>query len=355
MRDERELGRVIARGVRTVDPPADLLGGVARRRRRRARRQMAFTALAVVMVVAGSSLVFWRGARQVAVQPVPSVERQWPEAVVRLPVRSADGKKYRPVAALGATRILVAVESGVERIERLETFDTVTRSFRVLGVTPQARAARFEVGASAIAWSGRGGELWVMPLSGGTARRVGTARGEVGALSVTPSHLVWSVGRAGVYRVPLDGGRTEVVSDSLRLQTWPWAASYVDGNPSTLHDLESGRRIKIDTASSSHVRCAPRWCVGLRSGALAVWRPDGSGLRFLAGSTNIGDILHDRFALSHSPGESTVLDLESGRTGAIRVSSDFGPGWSYSPPTVVYWDRETGGEEFGLLNVLAIR
>ncbi|GAA4054707.1 hypothetical protein [Nonomuraea soli] len=355
MRDERELGRVIGRGVQTVAPPSDLLAGVTRRRRRRARRQMVFTAAAVVMVVAGSSLAFWREAPRVGVQPVPSVDQQWPEAVVKLPVSSADGKKYRPVAALGATRILVAVESGVRRIERLEIFDTVTRSFRVLGTTPQATTARFEVGASSVAWSGPGGELWVMPLSGGTARRVGTARGEVGALSVTPTHLVWSHALTGVYRVPLDGGKTEEISDSLRLQAWPWAVSFVDGNPAMLHDLESGRRIKIDTASSSHVRCVPRWCIGLRSGALAVWRPDGSGLRFLAGSNKIGDILDGRFAISHPPRESVVLDLESGRTGVIRASSDFGLGWSYSTPTVVYWGREAGDQEFSLLNLLAVR
>ncbi|MEU8251975.1 hypothetical protein [Nonomuraea sp. NPDC048916] len=400
MRSEENLIRTLRTAAdQAGQPVAGLAGAVASRRRTRRVRQrteMALAAAAVVIVAGGTTAVLTGtgGRADPAVivttgpprdeRPQVQVKRAaevWPDAVFKMPAKSADGWKYRPVTGLSPTEVLLTAESSFEKAGRLEVFDASTGKARVVGDMPAPEGVKgyfaqaVDVGEKYFAWYGetpnnadKWADFWIMPREGGTARRVGEVTGEpsrVEKVGVTDDSLVWSVQKGGVYRMPLTGGAPERIdgTDGLHLVSWPLAVEYAPGergqkNQSRVVDLETGKSANVlAETGTTNLTCSAEWCFGVRGDRTIMQRLDGSdskilpeGMRLLGG----GRILGDRFALLDVPNggdpvkqyiaPAVVYDPVTGLAGGIsRVQPDgrasTGTGTSSSPTTIVYWDE----------------
>ncbi|MBG0814185.1 hypothetical protein [Planomonospora sp. ID82291] len=416
-RSEAELVRVLAGVAEAAPVPGpDLLEAVRRRRERRRHRRVrsALAVAGVVAVVGGGTAaaqVFSHrggegpvlgdvtvtaspeGTEDPAREPEPSpaaprpeirpAAEVWPAAVSKIPAKAADGWKYRPVAALSATELLLSAESSFEKAGRLEVYDTAAGRSTVLTEMPGPAGVKgyyaqtVEPGAEYVVWWGetpndrdRWADFWVAPRSGGPARRVGEVTGdlaEVERIGVTADAVVWSVRSGGVHRLPLAGGAPERVAgtDGLHLLSWPWAVDLAtgaeagggDGNQTRTVNLETGEVIEIPLPEGARgVRCGPVWCFGRMEEGSFVQRTDGSGHEVLRGDVDNGGwpLLGDRFGRLQAPvrpGEAeyvpvaAVHDPVSGAFAGISAMSEdgaggFGTGTSSSPPSIVYWDED---------------
>ncbi|GAA3158577.1 hypothetical protein GCM10010466_56690 [Planomonospora alba] len=418
-RNEADLVRVLARAAETApEPAADLLETVRRRRARRVRRSVrsALAVAAVIAVTAGGAAVM-RGALsggggegpvlgdapvtavperterssrapepvRVGIRPAAEV---WPQAVSTIPAKAPDGWSYRPVTALSATELLLTALPSFEKAGRLEVYDTASGSRTVLTDMPGPPGVKgyfpqsVEVGAENIVWYGMSpndgagwADFWVVPRSGGTARRIGEVTGapaEVDAIGVTADSVVWSVRAGGVYRMPLGGGTPERIegTDGLHLLSWPWAADVGERD----FQKTQGRLVNLETGQVTEVRapegattfrCGPQWCFGggdSEADRAVVERVDGSRRGVLPGlHARGGHLLLARdvglFAVSGVVGRdergeevedpaAPVAALYDPATGALagignrdgRGNGGYGLGVSSSPSAVVYWD-----------------
>ncbi|MER5644717.1 hypothetical protein [Streptosporangium sp. NPDC002524] len=412
-RDEEALVRTLTGAARSAPEPVEDLVvtiGRRRRRRRRVRAQSVLAVAGMVAVVGGMAVVRDtlpnRGGEGVSMtQAAPSgdaaeetgqpfqngpggvggtekparidvrpAEEVWPAAVSTIPVRAADGYRYRPVTGLSATKLLLSAESSFEKAGRLEVYDTADRSSTVLTTMPDTGvkgyfAGRFEVGSDYVAWWGgtpndpdEWADFWVVPRSGGVARRVGEVTGDlskVTRLAVTSDFLLWSVSGGGVYRMPLGGGTPERLggTDGLHLLSWPLAVDVGDGegdggrrNQTRMVDLETGRTTEVSVPEGGDgFRCGPVWCFGQRGDAMVVQRPDGSDRRLLPGF-GAGRGVVDRFGVMRAPFSEepdayvpllTVYDAATGLAAGIsrsRGGGSYGMGISSSPSSIIYWD-----------------
>ncbi|GAA2208695.1 hypothetical protein GCM10009850_041530 [Nonomuraea monospora] len=341
MKSEEEL----ARALRTIGERAevlDLLPRVAeRRRRRRARRARAALA-AVCAVVLGWSVVALWPARQAPVigtpEPVTAVERMWPRAVFTMPGR------YRPLAAIDATRVLVTAEPGT-----IEVYDSATGRSRTVVTLPDLRH-RVAASGAWVVWMDDE-EVGFAPTDGtGEAGRQRLPDGDdVDRMEIAGDEVVWSAPLDGVWRMSLPGGTIERVpgSDGLQLAAWPWATDEpldIRTNPTRLVNLETGETVRIRPARGVEgLRCGPTWCLGVRDGDAVVQRIDGSQARVqpeLGGQ--VGSYPYaDRFFDG-----SAVYDAAAGVL--VPIESDE---WS-SGPGVVAWEARGGGVR--VLNLAAI-
>ncbi|MDP9864311.1 MULTISPECIES: hypothetical protein [Streptosporangium] len=439
-RSEAELARTLAGAADAAPPPVDdLLAAVHRRRGRRTRRrvQSALAVAGVIAVIGGGTAVargsFSSGGGEgnalTKVTAAPSSEDRagedgaeeagrldvrpaaevWPSAVSTIPAAAPDGWRYRPVTGLSATELLLTAESSFEKAGRLEVYDTATRERRILTEMTEPPGVKgyfvqdVEVGPEHIAWYGtrpnsgeKWADFWVVPRSGGTAKRIAEVSGgvDVERIAVTRDHVLWSDRSGGVSRVPITGGTPEKVpgGEGLHLLSWPWAADYVRSsgmwkNQSALVNLETGERQEIQVPDGvSGLRCSETWCAGQRKGGgLLVQRPDGSDSRDVADLSYGGDLdialgRHLTVSLSGPSRKffSASYDLATGAAGGIGwVSEDgtsggMGTGISSSPSSIHYWRAGTvktekvchkgacGTEEVGkateytVLNLLAV-
>jgi len=407
MRSEEDLIRTLRTASGHAEQPPGALAGTlagavaARRRTRRLRQraQVALAAAAVVLVAGGTATVLAdRGGPAepaISVTTGPPANRApkpqlkpaaevWPQAVQKMPAKSADGWKYRLVTSLSPTEVLTTAESSFEKAGRLEVYDTATGATRVVGdmTAPEGVRGYFaqavDVGEKYFVWWGstpnnsdKWADFWIIPREGGKARRVGEVTGElsrVETVGVTDDSLVWSVRAGGVYRMPLTGGAPERIegSDGLHLTTWPLAVGYAaEGergakNQNRLVNLETGVSATIPAPpGATHLACTAEWCFGNQQDRAFRQRLDGSDHEPLPEGLLIspgGDILGDRFVrleltlggdpTAHYIPAYAVYDPETGRIGGVHRQRSGGgastsTGTSTSPTAVVYWDEDT--------------
>jgi hypothetical protein len=439
MRSEEDLIRTLRTAAdQAAQPPVapgSLAHAVAARRRARRfrqRAQVALAAAAVVIVAGGTAAVLSGGGGQV--RPAVTVDEPtvkevfpqvkpagevWPGAVVKMPTKATDGWKYRPVTGISPTEVLVTAESSFEKAGRLEVYDTSTGTARVVGEMPAPEGVKgyfsqaVEAGEKYYAWYGTTpnnsdawADFWILPREGGTARQIGEVAGDlshVERIGVTDDHLVWSVRKGGVYRIPLTGGTPEKIdgTDGLHLTSWPLAAGYAPGergakNQNRVVNLETGQSTAIEAApGTTRLTCATDWCFGAQRDRTVVQRIDGSDQKQLPEGMEFfgGELLGERFALVSPPAVGDpaegyipvkmVYDPVTGQIGGVHRSfpeggTSYGFGTSSSPTTIMYWDEDKapyrecrttsptgnvsceskekgGGKEFTVLNTLAIR
>ncbi|MFI6505047.1 hypothetical protein [Nonomuraea typhae] len=420
MRDEQDLLRTLhsaADQARSV--PGGLTEAVAaRRRRRRARHraQVTLAAAAVVLVAGGTAFALSRGGGQPADpatqaiatataipssdDPAPTsappehITNLNPKAVTKIPIKAVNGGKYRVAAALSPTEILLTAEKSFEKAGQVLIYDTPAKSARLLGDVPSPRegyfAQDFVADDRSVAWWGETpnnddvwADLWVIPRTGGEARQLKELTGdaaEIENLNVTADHVVWSVRKGGVYRIPLAGGEPEKIqnSDDLHLDRWPWAYALGPGkmserSHSRLVNLETGQTIDVKVSEGDRgVYCTSELCIGSNGGTSFTQRPDGSGRRKLPAEVSMagpeerleGDLLP---AVGTHETAPLVYDLKRDR---VFMFGKSGVGFGRLPG-VLWWDDDArmvetcddvctaaekgGGKEYTVVNLLALR
>ncbi|GIH93897.1 hypothetical protein Psi01_45270 [Planobispora siamensis] len=429
-RSEADLVRTLAKAADSApEPVRDLLGAIERRRVRRTRRRaQSILAVAAVIAVIGGGTAVARGvfphrggegpiladATATAAaetptssgpKPTPKPSRSgtrapgaairpaaevWPAAVSKIPAKSADGWKYRPITALSATELLLAAESSFEKAGRLEVYDTASRSRTVLAETPGPEGVKgyfmqsADVGAEHVVWYGttpnngdKWADFWVVPRSGGTARQIGEVTGEqaeVQAVGVSADSVVWSVDKGGIYRMPLSGGAPERIggTDGLHLLSWPWATDVGERDfqksQTELVNLETMQTFEVRASDGmTAFRCGLEWCFGSgdsEDNRVVAERMDGSQRRTLPGLYAMGgrDLLARDFGLFHVSGVvgrdergeeiedhsvpvAALYDPATGKLAGIGKSDGkggggYGHGTSSSPTSIIYWDEE---------------
>ncbi|MEV0417974.1 hypothetical protein [Streptosporangium canum] len=420
-RSEAELARTLTGAADAAPPPVgDLLAAVHRRRGRRTRRrvQSALAVAGVIAVIGGGTAVargfFSSGGgegqtlsaatatasagptdaaepRRVAIRPAAEV---WPAAVTKIPVKAADGRRYRPVTGLSATELLLVAESSFEKAGRLEVYDTAAGTSTVLADMPAPEGVKgyyaqdVEAGSEYIAWWGetpnnsdKWADFWVVPRAGGAAKQVGQVTGdlsEVERIGVTADSVVWSAAGGGIHRMPLAGGSPEKIAgtDGLHLMSWPWAADVAQGregegeqkNQTKVVNLETGQTTEVNVPDGVQgLRCGPVWCFGKEkdqeNNASVVQRVDGSdrksppdlstwgGQHSLARGFGLfqvsGVVGRDARGEEVEDGQAplaAVYDSVTGTTAGIGKrdpsgGGGYGTGTSSSPTSVLYWDE----------------
>ncbi|MFI6297643.1 hypothetical protein ACIBEJ_39035 [Nonomuraea sp. NPDC050790] len=335
MRSEEDLVRTLRTAAGQAPPmPGGLAEAVAARRRGRRNGQwarMALAAAAVVVLVGGTAFALSSGGVQVepavgisepAEEPRQweHVTAAWPEAIAKVPIMAPNGWKYRPVATISPTEILLAADKSFEKAGRVAIYDMTTKSTRELGAVPEPRSGYFvqewDANDQHIVWYGKTpnnkdlwADIWVMPKTGGEAQRLAQLTGDqarIEVMNVTPDHVVWSVRAGGVYRLPLTGGEPEKIqgTDDLHLNAWPWAFAYGPGeqgvrNQTRVVNLETGTKLDVGLLPGDEgVSCTNEKCVGMMKAG-----PFSQGL--------LGDsrkILPDQVTL-HSPEERLQDDV----------------------------------------------
>lgn len=379
---EEELAHTLTGAAdRAPEPDEGFVDGVYRRRRaRRRRRFAAVAACATVLAVAtGLGAVRLTSSEEV---PLPaatwsgtvpdfgaagSPDKVWPEAVHRLPHRLPNGSEYQVHAVLGNDRYLVSLVSwGVPEVEERWApwvYDAKSGALTFLG--QKEKPGTYSVGSDdwataigdyAIWFSGGASSddnegIWVARLDGeGDPRKLGELPLRVYGLptyGLTKDAVYWHVAGSGVYRVPLSGGKPELIPESkgyaaTGMSPWVDTKERVPTGPGSgpevlsgeLWDLETGERRPWRTTvpGASDVTCGPLQCTGLSgNGRHFVHRLDGSGVQALPYGR---DDFHPFYSVEGRFGLGTVRtshgevwyvwDLVTGRAGT--VSADSPPG-----------------------------
>ncbi|MBB5075802.1 hypothetical protein [Nonomuraea endophytica] len=317
MRSEEDLVRTLRAAADQAKPlPGGLTEAVAARRRGHKKGQwarMALAAAAVVVLVGGTAFALSSGGGQAGpatqitttstTSPIEHVTVVWPEAIAKVPRVASNGWKYRPVATISPTEILLAADKSFEKAGRVVVYDMTTKTTRELGEVPEPRRGYFvqEWGSNdqQIVWYGETpnnkdvwADIWVMPRAGGEPRRLTELTGDqarIEVLSVTADHVVWSVRAGGVYRIPLTGGEPEKIqgTDDLHLNAWPWAYAFGPGpqgkrNQTRLVNLETGNSIDISVDKGDEgVLCNEHKCIGTRDDRMFSQGPQGDSRKLL--------------------------------------------------------------------------
>lgn len=234
----------------------------------------------------------------------------WPDALVTLPLRLPDGRRYFVEAALGGDAYLV-----VPRDDRRNFLPVVlnarTGAARELGTVPTSGYTAYDqVGTYltehyivwVVAAQEKGGakyhEVWSAPRDGGAAVRrarfglddMTVSVAEVGGVFYASTEP--SAGVGAVYRIP-DGGEPQQVagSDGYVLRDGPWAvrspvrSTEVKPSDSAAAPVEAPRFWNVATGERRTPRtlngvtmidCNPRVCVGRAAGSLVSYGIDGS-------------------------------------------------------------------------------
>ncbi|MEU4231832.1 hypothetical protein AB0F17_46695 [Nonomuraea sp. NPDC026600] len=291
----RTLGHAAERAPRLAAPAAERLETGYRRRR---QRSQALLAAASVVVLAGGVVVGLQavgdGKALPAADPseVPSamisaattaepIEKLWPQAVWKMPVKDSQGRELRPVALTDDGTLLVKAWHKVEEPEALYLYDLAGGDLRKIADIPASKktgiAANFSMGEGVVAWwtsTKTSVRLWAAPLTGGEARQVAehkTRDDMIDSLAVAKGAIVFSVMKGGVFSVPVEGGQVTPIDrgTSLHLLSWPWAGSPgtwspKDGAPFThLVNLETGQTSDAAPARQGEklLACGVRSCL----------------------------------------------------------------------------------------------
>ncbi|WP_433362792.1 hypothetical protein [Streptosporangium sp. CA-115845] len=295
----RTLGHMAERAPRLAASAAERLETGYRRRR---NRSQALLAAAAVMVVAGGVAVGLQGGGDGRVLPaagpseVPSamisataepIEKMWPQAVWKMPVKDSQGRELRPVALIDDGTLLVKAWRKVEQPEVLYLYNLAGGDLRKITDVRQSKkaeggAANFGMGEGVVAWwtsTKTSVHLWAVPLTGGEARQVAehkTGGDMIDSLTVAKGAIVFSVLKGGVFSVPVNGGQVTPVDrgTGLHLLSWPWAGSPgtwspEDGAPFThLVNLETGQTSDATPARRGEqlLACGVQSCIATTSG-----------------------------------------------------------------------------------------
>ncbi|MEV4111430.1 hypothetical protein [Nonomuraea sp. NPDC049695] len=401
MRGEQDLIRTLRTAADRVER-LDLVAGVAARRRVRRTRQRVrvLLAAAAVVAVAGGTTAALSGEDQRAQPAVtPSAPRYkpaaelWPNAIAKVPARTAEGATIQPVTALSATEVLLFTNApDLGQPSRLEVYDMMRKTTRVLGQVPGIKKmtgpAGLAVGSRYFAWYGpaygKPTHFWIMPRAGGTAVHVAQTTANVDSVGLTDDSLVWSLkDGGGVYRAPLTGGAPSRLtgSDGLHLIAWPWAAGY-DGkalisNQNRVVNLETRQSFDVRLPEKGRVvRCSSRWCAGDLKGRMFVQRVDGTGRKILPAELKPYSprlLVGDRYALALAGAGKdqrgaplgVLYDLSTGETAGLgeRIPGTQGLTvmdglLSSAPSTTLFWPSDAqhreNAKEWTVLNLLAV-
>jgi hypothetical protein len=326
---EDDLARTFrAAGVAAPDSGSGFSAALAARRRRRARTRMAGMAgavAAVVAVAAGVAVFSPLVTRQpdlaqpfdpaplptgslptVGLSAAKPYRDLWPDALVELPLRLPDGRRYSVEAALGGEAYLV-----VPRDDRRSFLPVVlnarTGAARELGTVPTSGYAAYDqVGTYltehyivwVVAAQEEGGaryhEVWSAPRDGGAAVRrarfgpddMTVSVAEVGGVFYASTEP--SAGVGAVYRIP-DGGEPQQVAGSagyvLRYGSWAVRSRVRSTEVKPSAPVEVPRFWNVATGERRTPRtldgvtlidCNPRVCVGRAAGSLVSFGIDGS-------------------------------------------------------------------------------
>ncbi|MGW2160901.1 TolB family protein [Nonomuraea sp. NPDC001699] len=332
---EDKLNRVLSGAAqRAPQAPAGLLATVKTRHRRRRARSAAMHAAAAVVLVAGgvgvavsamgasaepAPAVGAVGATGTASRPAdripPPVEKVWPQAVHKIPVRLPDGRAYYPQLLLDDRTLLVMTGVSDGRRQFLWAFDLGTgRARRIAEIPPTKGSAIFADGVAAgggdIVWwasykeagGPRVARIWTVPATGGRPRPVTDVplgdvmkQGHINGLAVTGSDVVFAYEKGGVYRVPLSGGSPQRVegTEGYHVLRWPWVGRH--RGKAVFRDLlnvETGERRDAVVKADEEVRCGVERCAGVavRYETVKVERPrDRSGKEIRCGARRCPD------------------------------------------------------------------
>nr|WP_296064893.1 hypothetical protein [uncultured Actinoplanes sp.] len=339
---EDDLTRTFrAAGLAAPDARPGFSAALASRRRRRARVRTAGVAgaFAAVLAVAAGVAVF---GPPVTRQPdlaqplhpaprptgsLPTVDVSvakpyrdlWPDALVELPLRLPDGRRYSVEAALGGDAYLVEPWDNRKRFLPV-VLDARTGAPRELGTVPAGYTAYDVAGTYLtehhIVWvvaarekgGARYSEVWSAPRDGGGAvRRARFGPGDMTVSVAEASGILYastepSAGLGAVYRVP-DGGEPQKVagSEGYALRYGPWAvrrsvrttelkpgggpAAPVDA-PEFWNVATGERRVPRQLDGVTLIDCDPRVCVGRAAGSLVSYGIDGSRPLRLTGAVD---------------------------------------------------------------------
>ena len=337
----RNLAEDLARTFRAAalaapDAEPSFPAALAARRRRRARARTAsaaaaFAAVAAVLagaVAYGLPAVQQRElARPIDAPPPGSAvvdastarpyREVWPEALVELPLRLPDGRRYSVKAALdGDTYLVVPLDDRGPYLPLL--LDGRTGAATELAMPTSGFVEYRQTGLYlterhiALVLAGREAdgatyhEVWSVPRDGGAAVRRArfgpeekllVAVAEVGGVLYASTEPPSGVG--AVYRLA-DGGAPRKVagSDGYTLRYGPWAArrsglertvqplsrAPVPSDPPQFWNVATGERLTPRTPDGVAVmRCNPRVCVGVAGGSLVSYGVDGGDPLWLTG------------------------------------------------------------------------
>lgn len=290
----RTLGSAAEHAPKLAAPAAERLEAGYRRRR---HRSQALLAAAAVVVIAGGVAVGLRTG-EASVQPAvapsaaPSamidattaepVEKLWPQAVWKVPVKDSSGRELHPIALTGDETLLVSATGENGRPEALHLYDLAGRNLRKIAdlrapKKGEGPALGYSVGEGMVAWwtpAKTSVRLWSVPLTGGEPTLVAEHRAGgamLGNLSVAKGAIVFSLTKGGVFSVPVSGGRVTPIDrgTGLHLLSWPWAGSPgtwspQDGAPFTrLVNLETGQASDAAPARQGErlLACGVRSCI----------------------------------------------------------------------------------------------
>lgn len=329
---------------------------VTRSRRRRARGRGLLAAAAVVLVVGGIGVTVRDGAgpdtaRHPAPSPVPTttasarpalVERVWPEAVWKIPVKLPGGRKGRPQIFLDDRTLLLETWESHEKADALYAYDLETGEARRITAirTPKGVfASGYAVGAGRIVWQtieGGRTRFWSAPVEGGDPVAVATdreVRGRGDELTVVGDRIAFSLLEGGVFTLPLGGGSVEAVpgADRHHILRWPWVGTpgeYTPDGETSFEELlnaETGETSRaVVRPGERDVRCGVTTCTGTSPEGRPFSRlRDGSGERDLPDSTY--GLAADRFMTVRLPppsGGQVLLDLATGRAADLGFRTD---------------------------------
>ncbi|MEU0567672.1 hypothetical protein ABZ297_20110 [Nonomuraea sp. NPDC005983] len=377
----RTLGHAAERAPRLAAPAAERLETGYRRRR---HRSQALLAAAAVVVVAGGVVVGLRAGGDGTALPAdgpsgaPSavisagtaqpVEKVWPQAVWKMPVKDSEGRELRPVALTDDGKLLVQAWRKSLRPEVLYLYDPAGGDLRKIADVPASKkggagASNISMGEGVVAWwtwTKTSVHLWAVPLTGGEARQVAehkTRDDFVGGLAVANGAIVFSMQKGGVFSVPVNGGQVTPVDRGagLHLLSWPWAGSPgtwspKDGAPFThLVNLETGQTSDAAPARQGEqlLACGVQSCLATTSGGARAFtrQRDGSEQQEVPTGFQIPEPpsqsrFYVRTLRSDSPGlglydlkTGTLADLGIGdmaaRTGEVPVADRAGRMMTY--------------------------
>ncbi|MFI6534776.1 hypothetical protein ACIBHY_20140 [Nonomuraea sp. NPDC050547] len=408
MRSEEDLVRTLRAAADQAKPlPGGLTEAVVARRRGHKKAQwarMALAAAAVVVLAGGTAFALSSGggqagpATQVTVtsttEPVAHVTEAWPEAIAKVPRVASNGWKYRPVAAIGPAEILLAADQSFEKAGRVAVYDMASKATHDLGAVPDPRRGYFVQDWAGddkhVVWYGETpnnkdiwADIWVMPRTGGEARRLTELTGDqaqIEVLNVTADHVVWSVRKGGVYRIPLTGGEPEKIqgTDDLHLNAWPWAFAFGPGkqserNQTRLVNLETGDSTDVSLLEGDEgVICNEYKCVGTQDGGMFSQGPQGDSRNLLPEGVSLHtaeERLQDD--VINAMGGSKLPLAYDLRTERLVSFGKEGLGY-WNLPGILAWDDDAegvqkcvnnsctteekgGGKELTVVNLKAIR
>jgi hypothetical protein len=227
----------------------------------------------------------------------------WPDALVELPLRLSDGRRYSVEAALGGDAYLVVPWDDRGRFLPV-VLNARTGAARELGTVPASGYTAYDLAGTYltehyIVWvvsaQEKGGaryrEVWSVPRDGGAAVRrarfgpddMTVSVAEVGGVFYASTEL--SAGVGAVFRIP-DGGEPQKVagSEGYALRYGPWAvrrktgdSTAAPGEAPQFWNVATGERLTPRTLNGvTMIDCNPRVCVGQAAGSLVSYGIDGS-------------------------------------------------------------------------------